>query len=141
MPEADTTQTERTRRHEETSTPASPEKRAAHSTRAKSRESRIHRTEGPSGHRSARPTSQARKNDEASRRPAERADAGMSKKHPGFQSVEQGIADKLKKSDPKISGAKAKEEAGAELAAATRGASKSAVKKNPRLLHVKRKAR
>lgn len=59
------------------------------------------------------------------------------KKHPGFQSVEQGIADRLQARDPKLSGTAARQEAGAELAAATRRASKTARTKNKRLDRVK----
>lgn len=50
----------------------------------------------------------------------------MSKKHPGFKAVQKKIAKKY--------GMKA---AGAILAKKTRGASKSAKKKNPRLKRVK----
>lgn len=54
----------------------------------------------------------------------------MSKKHPGFQSVQKSIA--AREGVPM-------ERAGAMLAASTRRASKSAKKANPRLKRVKGK--
>ena len=52
----------------------------------------------------------------------------MAKKHPGFKAVQSGIAKREGIS---------KDRAGAILAASSRGASKSAKRKNPRLKRVK----
>jgi len=56
--------------------------------------------------------------------------AKHSKAHPGFKSVQESIAKK---------GGYTKEQAGAILASASRGASKAAKKANPRLNKVKGK--
>lgn len=58
---------------------------------------------------------------------AKKARKKASKKHPGFEKVQEKIAKKEGVS---------KERAGAILAAASRGASKSAKKRNPRLKKV-----
>jgi len=52
----------------------------------------------------------------------------MAKKHPGFKAVQSGIAKREGIS---------KDRAGAILAASSRGASKSAKRRNPRLKRVK----
>ena len=52
----------------------------------------------------------------------------MSKKHPGFKSVQTGIAKRMNISIKR---------AGAILASAARKASKAAIKKNPRLKRVR----
>jgi len=56
------------------------------------------------------------------------------KKHPGFQSVQAGIA---KQKNPRTGKPYGEEKAGAILASRTRSASKAAKKKNPRLKRVK----